>query len=74
MKIQLRPTFPATVTVKLLRRGIALGAWRLRATNSHGTFKITLPKAARKVGSYTVVLTATALGESARHSVNLKLV
>jgi hypothetical protein len=74
LKVELRPTFPAKVTVKLLRRGTSLGAWHLRPTNSHRTFKITLPKAARKAGSYTVVLTATALGENARHSVNLKLV
>jgi hypothetical protein len=68
------PTFPATLTVVLRRGGKKVASWRAALQPAGKALRLVLPKAARRAGKATLVLTLAGAGETTTRRVPIAIV
>jgi hypothetical protein len=73
--IHVSATRATTLTATLVNaRGLRVYTWNVKAKAGASIVKLTLPRSARRVGSYTVLWTAVSGSDVVRKSINLKIV
>jgi hypothetical protein len=72
--LRARPSFPATLRAVLKRGGRKVASWRAALKRAGKTVRLVLPKAARRVGRATLVLTLSGAGERISRRVPLAIV